>query len=52
MHLQPVYVDCDGSITGVSEMLFAQGVTLPSGSGMTAEQFASVERVITSMAAA
>jgi dTDP-4-amino-4,6-dideoxygalactose transaminase len=32
MHLQPVYADAPGLITGVAERLFRQGVTLPSGS--------------------
>jgi len=32
MHLQPVYADAPGLVTGVAERLFRTGVTLPSGS--------------------
>lgn len=32
MHLQPVFEGAPGLVTGVAERLFAQGITLPSGS--------------------
>ncbi len=35
MHLQPVFADCEMIGGGVSEKLFADGLCLPSGSGMT-----------------
>ena len=38
MHLQPVFRDAPGLINGVSERLFENGLTLPSGSAMTVEQ--------------
>lgn len=49
MHLQPVYKDCaffphPGGC--VSERLFACGVCLPSGSGMTPEDQARVIRIV------
>ena len=39
MHLQPVNKGLDGLIDGTSERLFAQGLTLPSGSVLTDDQF-------------
>lgn len=47
MHLQPVFTDARGKITGTSERLFNQGVTLPSGVGLTADQFARIEQALT-----
>lgn len=38
MHLQPVFQGSRGEISGVSEVLFRRGVTLPSGSALTTEQ--------------
>lgn len=38
MHLQPVFADADAVLNGVAERLFATGLTLPSGSGMSTEQ--------------
>jgi dTDP-4-amino-4,6-dideoxygalactose transaminase len=35
MHLQPVFRDCPARVDGTSEALFATGLCLPSGSGMT-----------------
>lgn len=46
MHLQPVWKECDGSITGEAERIFRTGVTLPSGSGMSEEDFAVVTQGI------
>ncbi|MCE4027334.1 aminotransferase class I/II-fold pyridoxal phosphate-dependent enzyme [Microbacterium sp. Au-Mic1] len=38
MHLQPVFAHYRGTLTGASERLFARGLTLPSGSALTADQ--------------
>lgn len=46
MHLQPISEGLDGSLDGTSERLFAQGLTLPSGSAMTDGQFSTVADVI------
>ena len=46
LHLQPVFADCGGSIEGGAERLFEQGVTLPSGSGMTSAEFDRIEQAI------
>jgi dTDP-4-amino-4,6-dideoxygalactose transaminase len=35
MHLQPVFRDCEAELNGVSDLLFTNGLCLPSGSGMT-----------------
>ncbi len=35
MHLQPVFAGCPARVDGTSEALFADGLCLPSGSGMT-----------------
>lgn len=43
MHLQPVFADAPRLVNGSSEGLFEHGLTLPSGSAMTDEQF---ERVL------
>lgn len=42
MHLQPVYAEFGASLTGPADRIFATGLTLPSGSGMTDETFAGV----------
>jgi dTDP-4-amino-4,6-dideoxygalactose transaminase len=46
MHLQPVHAGLGGSLNGSSDRLYAQGLTLPSGSGMSEVQFERVENVI------
>jgi dTDP-4-amino-4,6-dideoxygalactose transaminase len=46
LHLQPVFKGYDGEISGAAESLFDGGWTLPSGSGMTDEDFQRIERVI------
>ncbi len=46
MHLQPVFAGLDGTLDGTSERIFAHGLTLPSGSAMTDEQFQRIESVI------
>lgn len=51
MHLQPVSEGLGGVIDGTSERLFDHGLTLPSGSAMTEEQFARVENEISSVTA-
>lgn len=51
MHLQPVSRGLPGTLDGSAETIFAQGLTLPSGSAMTDDQFASVESVIRSVMA-
>lgn len=47
MHLQPVYEQCPRFGGEVSEALFARGLCLPSGTGLTApEQQEIIERVL------
>lgn len=46
MHLQPAYREETSVLNGVSDRLFADGLCLPSGSGMTDSQF---ERVLQSI---
>ena len=43
MHLQPAYKAEPATLNGVSDSLFANGICLPSGSGMTDSEF---ERVL------
>ncbi len=38
MHRQPVFADARHRLTGVADRLFAQGLCLPSGSGLSDEQ--------------
>jgi dTDP-4-amino-4,6-dideoxygalactose transaminase len=42
MHLQPVFRDARAFVSGASESLFRQGVTLPSGSALSDD---AVQRV-------
>jgi dTDP-4-amino-4,6-dideoxygalactose transaminase len=46
MHAQPVYAQAASYLDGTSDLLFRQGVSLPSGSAMTAEQEGRVFAVI------
>lgn len=46
MHLQPVFEGTPGLITGASQQLFEQGLTLPSGSEMTEAQMDRVLAVL------
>lgn len=46
MHQQPVFAEQGSTLDGTSDRLFAQGLTLPSGSGMTEEQFTRVAAVL------
>jgi dTDP-4-amino-4,6-dideoxygalactose transaminase len=48
MHLQPVSAGLSGTIDGSSEWLFDHGLTLPSGSALTSDQFDRVESVVRS----
>lgn len=43
MHQQPVFRDCESSLTGVSDRIFAEGLCLPSGTGMSESD---VDRVL------
>jgi dTDP-4-amino-4,6-dideoxygalactose transaminase len=47
LHLQPVFAQARRVLSGAAERLFADGLTLPSGSGMTEEQTARVAGAIT-----
>jgi dTDP-4-amino-4,6-dideoxygalactose transaminase len=51
MHLQPVSAGLRGTYDGTAERLFAHGLTLPSGSGMTDDDFARIESVIRTLVA-
>ena len=46
MHLQPVFSGARGEITGASEKLFENGLTLPSGSALSENQFDRVQNTI------
>lgn len=46
MHLQPVYSGFDGTLDGTADRLFDTGLTLPSGSALTDEQFDRVEQAL------
>lgn len=46
MHLQPVFAVFAGTLDGTSAQLFAQGLTLPSGSSLTDAQFDRIESTI------
>lgn len=46
MHLQPLYARARAFTTGASERLFAQGLALPSGAGLTD---ADIDRVISAV---
>lgn len=42
MHLQPVYAHARAFTDGTAERLFRTGISLPSGSNLTSQQFASI----------
>jgi dTDP-4-amino-4,6-dideoxygalactose transaminase len=42
MHRQPVFTDCRSALSGVADELFANGLTLPSGSALTEAQVGRV----------
>ncbi len=52
MHQQPVFAEHGGTLDGTSDRIFDRAVTLPSGSGMTEEQFACVAAVLEAIGAA
>jgi dTDP-4-amino-4,6-dideoxygalactose transaminase len=52
MHLQPVFRGHPASLDGSSEQLFKEGLTLPSGSGMSDADFGRVESAIRGLVAA
>jgi dTDP-4-amino-4,6-dideoxygalactose transaminase len=39
MHQQPIFANCKNYINGVSDMLFENGLCLPSGSNLTESEF-------------
>ena len=52
MHLQPVSQGLRGELDGTSERLFVQGLTLPSGSALTDDEFTRIEDAIRKVIAA
>lgn len=46
MHLQPVFAGSRGRINGAAEMLFATGLTLPSGSAMNNDDLDRIRRTV------
>jgi dTDP-4-amino-4,6-dideoxygalactose transaminase len=46
MHQQPVFAALEGTLDGTSDRLFERGLTLPSGSGMSEDQFSLVASVL------
>lgn len=46
MHLQPVWTGYPATLNGSSQRLFDEGLTLPSGSAMTASDFSLIEQTI------
>ena len=49
MHCQPVFADLPGKITGTSQRQFETGITLPSGSEMSEEQFSHILKTLESV---
>jgi dTDP-4-amino-4,6-dideoxygalactose transaminase len=49
MHLQPVFKGCTSYTNGTSEQLFDNGLCLPSGSNLTAEQLSDIKELIEKM---
>lgn len=48
MHQQPVFARCSGTLSGAADDLFANGLALPSGSGLTDGEFELVESAVRS----
>lgn len=48
MHMQPLYTDQRYFGTKFEELLFEEGICLPSGSSLTSEQFSRIEHAIRS----
>lgn len=51
MHLQPVFADAPRLVDGTSESFFQHGLTLPSGSALTEDQFSRVLARLTTFVA-
>lgn len=51
MHLQPVFAATRSYVSGSSEQLFKQGITLPSGSSLTDEEVDAICELITGFVA-
>ena len=47
MHLQPLYSDRPSYVTGASEILFARGLALPSGSSLSDDEIGRVTTAVT-----
>lgn len=52
MHLQPAYADAESRLTGAAERLYAEGLTVPSGSALTEAQVTAVLSAIDEFLAA
>ncbi|MBQ1075053.1 aminotransferase class I/II-fold pyridoxal phosphate-dependent enzyme [Micromonospora sp. C31] len=52
MHRQPVFAGAESLLTGAADALFADGLTLPSGSGLTEQQVTSILEAIDEFLAA
>lgn len=50
MHLQPVFAEAESYVDGTSEALFRSGISLPSGSALSDEQFSMVTAAIADFA--
>lgn len=46
MHMQPVFMEARNCTNGSAEMLFTQGITLPSGSNLTSAAISTIGSVI------
>ncbi len=46
MHMQPVFKECTAYTSGVSEMLFKNGLCLPSGSNLSLQELTRVTTII------
>lgn len=46
MHLQPVSAGLGGTLDGASDRIFARGLTLPSGSSLTDDDFTYIEESV------
>lgn len=49
MHLQPLFEDAKGEITGVAQRLFERGLALPSGSSLREDEFERITEAIRSV---
>ena len=46
MHLQPVFSACPSYVNGTSERFFRTGLSLPSGSALSDDQFYRVQHYV------